>query len=430
MGCGEGSGVGVNHRFHFNKDLGRFIFRPNLENFCMKECPTWKVLAIEVDTLTNSVSKNQNLRAPGGALAVGSIYRQWTDSEEMELTQLCDQMTTITEEYGRVVIMGDFNLDVARVGDPSYYRRRLLGLLMGCLELNELILANLQDLSPTYHSHGTFDDGCGATSRRTSILDHIYFRGLHAPSFNVLPTAMTDHRPVVARFCLEQRGGLRYICRRDFKSISVPAISMAINVEALSRVFMMEDVEEIHTTIVNEVVKALDLVAPLQQVQVKDRRAPLYLTLETRRAIHERDRAASRSHVEYRQLRNRAARLVRRDRLASNIEHLQERGLDPKSIWDLANAVSGRTTRCSLPAELQEEGSDNSSSNSSSRCIRGDTELADCVNRFYIDKIDKIRAGIDMGRADVVDDTHLRRRQQQQQHWQRFEFRAPTEIWA
>ena len=127
------------------------------------------------------------MRAPGGALAVGSIYRQWTDSEEMELTQLCDQMTTITEEYGRVVIMGDFNLDVARVGDPSYYRRRLLGLLMGCLELNELILANLQDLSPTYHSHGTFDDGCGATSRRTSILDHIYFRGLPPPPSTCSP---------------------------------------------------------------------------------------------------------------------------------------------------------------------------------------------------------------------------------------------------
>ncbi len=363
------------------------------------------------------------MRAPGGALAVGSIYRQWTDSEEMELTQLCDQMTTITEEYGRVVIMGDFNLDVARVEDPSYYRRRLLSLLMGCLERCEISLANLQNMSPTYYSHGTFDDGSGTVSRKTSVLDHVYFKGLPTPSFAVLPTAMTDHRPILAEFRLHQQlGGLKCITRRNFKSVDTSAIRMAINAESLSGVFLMEDVEEIHATIINEIVAALDLVAPLQQVQVKDRRTPLYLSAEARAAINERDRAIAHgcSHAEYRKLRNRAARLVRRDKLASNMEHLEEQGLGPKCIWDLANAVSGRSTRCSLPTELQEEDDDGSS-----RCIRGDAALADCVNKFYVEKIDKIRARIDMGGSGAEPDLHL---QQRQQHPQRFEFRPPTEM--
>ncbi len=399
------------------------------------------------------------LEAPGCTFAIGSIYRQWTALEEEELVQLCDQITEIAGEYDRVLIMGDVNLDVARMEDSGYYRRRLLKILLGCLDRNELSLANLQDMSPTYHSHGTFDNGNGSVSRRTSVLDHIYFRGLPTPSFYVLPTAMTDHRPVLARFSLwQQVGELKTILRRNFKSVSTHAITMAINAEALSGVFAMDDVEEIHDTIVSEISAALDLVAPLEQVQVKNRRTPLYLTSETCAVIRERDRAAALGdHTVYRRLRNKAARLVKRDRVDSNLKHLQDKGLDPKSVWELANAVSGRSARSALPAELLEEDSDG---NDSSRRIRGDSRLADCVNKFYVDKVDKIRAKIDKSRADDTLGTppqqqrrpqqqqqqqqqrwqqqQRRQRRQQQQHGQRqqqrqqqqqmrFKFRPPTE---
>ncbi len=176
-------------------------------------------------------------------------------------------------------------------------------------------------------------DGNVSVSRKTSVLDHIYYKGLPTPSFAVLPTAMTDHRPVVDKFrLLQQQGGLKCKTRQNFKSVDTHAISMAINVEALSRVFLMEDVEEIHTTIVAKVAAALDLVAPLQQVQVKDRRSPLYLSPETRATINERDYAAAShdySHGRYRHLRNKAARLAWRDKLALNVEHLQEQGMNP-----------------------------------------------------------------------------------------------------
>ncbi len=174
------------------------------------------------------------LEAPSGILVLGSIYRQWTTLEEVELRQLCDQITEIAEEYSRVLIMGDFNLDMARKEDPGYYRRRLLKLLLNCIEQTEFSITNLQYMAPTYYSHGVFDDGDGSSSHKTSILNHIYFRGLPTPLFTVLPTAMTDHRPVTVEFpLLQQSGSLKYISRRNFKSVSVPMISMAINAEAL-----------------------------------------------------------------------------------------------------------------------------------------------------------------------------------------------------
>ncbi len=370
-----------------------------------------------------------SLDAPGGTIAIGSIYRQWTALEEEELAQLCEQITEFSGLFSRILVMGDANLDMAKMGDDGYYRRRLLNRLLDCLEQNELILANLQDMTPTYYSYGTFDDGSGVVGRKTSVLDHIYFRGLPTPSFTVLPTALTDHRPIVARFgLLQQVKGLRSIQRRNFKSIDTAAIMMVINAEALSRVFAMDNVEDIHSTIVQEIAAALDVVAPLEQVLVKDRRAPLYLFPETRAAISERDRAAAHSnHAEYRRLRNRTARLVKRDRLASNMEHLQDRGLDSKSVWELANAVSGRSARSALPTELMEE---DSNSNSSSRRIKGDAELADCVNKFYINKVDKIRARIDSSRASSLSgDSPPPQPPRQQQHLSlsAFKFRFPTE---
>ncbi len=378
---------------------------------------------------TNTMGIWLKLEMPGGTIALGAFYRQWTALEEEELVQFCDQIAEFTGEFGRVVILGDANLDLARIGDPGYYRRRLLRLLLDCIEQNDLSIANFQDMSPTYYSHGTFDDGNGSVSRKTSVLDHIYYRGLPTPSFSVLPTAMTDHRPVIAEFkLLHGTGSLKYIDCRNFKSITTPSIYMAINAEALSRVFVLDDVEEIHTIIVREIVCALDLVSPIRRVLVKERRSPLYLSQETRSAIMERDYAAARhcSHSEYRRLRNRAAKLVRRDKMVSNVDHLEKQGLDSKSIWELANAVSGRSARCPLPAELGEE-------DSSSR-IRGDAKLANYVNKFYIDKINKIRANIDKGRDNVLhhqqqqqQQQQQQRQQQQQQQQQHFSFKPPTE---
>ncbi len=260
-----------------------------------------------------------------------------------------------------------------------------------------------------------------------SVLDHVFYKGLPTPSFAILPHALTDHRPTLARFDLQfGRVGLRRISRRNFRSISTAAICCAINAEALSTVFAMDDVEEIHDIIISEITAALDLVAPLEQVQIKDRTNSLYLSSETRAAIRQRDMAADRgNHASYRTLRNRAARLVRRDKLASNARYLQEKEYNPKAIWQLANTAAGRSIKSAFPSELVDEESGDK--------IRGDVRLADCVNKYYITKITKIRERIDNDLDVHGLATQQQQKQQQQQQQQqrqkspRFQFRAPTE---
>ena len=374
------------------------------------------------------------LEAPCGGVVVAAVYRQWSGREEEDLEELDEAIRDMSSKYERIIVMGDLNLNLARRGDPAYYRHRLLKLHLECLEESGLIIANEMDMSPTFFSHGRFEDKAGNVGQKFSILDHVYHRGWpRPPSFTVLPIAMTDHRPTLAKFDLRRHStGLRSLKRRNFKSISSPAICLAINAENLSKVFAMGDVEAIHGTIITEITAALDLVAPLQEVQIKDRKLPLYLSNEALLAIRGRDRAATTgNHSVYRRLRNEASRLVRRDKLASNLQNLQREDFSPKAVWHLANEASGRSTRSDLPTGLVDE--------DSGERIRGDDRLADCVNTFYINKINKIRAKIDrdleqeakerVPQLQQLQQQQQQRRQQQQQQQQhiRFRFRAPSE---
>ena len=132
--------------------------------------------------------------------------------------------------------------------------------------------------------------------------------------------------------------------------------------------------------------------------------------------------APGQNHTEFRELRNRASRLVKRDKLASNLRHLQGRGFDHKSVWNLANTATGRSTRSTLPSELVDEDSGNK--------VTGDTSLADCVNEFSIDKVNKIRRRIDgelQKEQQQPQDHHQQQQQRLQEDPLRCRFRAPTE---
>ncbi len=99
------------------------------------------------------------------------------------------------------------------------------------------------------------------------------------------------------------------------------------------------------------------------------------------------------------------------------MRHLQEQGFDPKAVWHLANTASGRSQASALPAELLDE--------STGEKIRGEDKLADCVNKYYIEKITKIRAGLRAG--DLSTPPTQQQQVQQQQQQQHFTFRAPSE---
>ncbi len=330
------------------------------------------------------------LHLPDGPTMICSVYRQWTETEGEDLEAFHSNLREYSTRFDRILVIGDVNLDWARRTDPKYYRRKLLQEHCACLEELQLHVANELDPVPTYKSYALFRGSGGDKMAKESILDHLYYAGLAPPRFQVLPYAATDHRPILASFMVkENKGALRQITCRNFRSLDA-SICWAINAERLAAVFQHDDVDTVHRIIVKEITDAMDLVAPKKTILVKERKAPLYLSPATLQAIHDRDTAASGSnHTLFKKLRNKANRLVRKDRLASNVDLLKRRRNDPKTIWSIANMATGRAVKGNLPPRLQD--GDN--------VVEGESSLATFTNTFYLDKISRIRNKIDSSTA-------------------------------
>ncbi len=334
--------------------------------------------------------------AAAGSWTLAAVYRQWSGSEAADLDLLCANVKNFYMSSPRIVLIGDLNFDVARMTDPTYYRRPLMLKFMAVMEELGFRLEN--DLTPTYRSHGAF----GVDKlHRESVLDLVLTLGVvQSLPVRVLQDTVTDHHPISVSLPVHKTpSGMKVLLRRNFKRVSQADLIMHINAGALSAVFGEEDVDKITEIIVREVTKVLDVLAPLERILVKESLSPLSLRRETRRLMQERDLAASRKDWPlFRKLRNQAARHVRQDRLHSNLDLLNRCRGDTKQVWQLANSLTGRNASNAPPPCLEWDG----------QLVQGGDKLADVMNRFFIGKVERIRAGID----------REKQQQQQQQQWQ------------
>ncbi len=354
------------------------------------------------------------LNLPSGPFIVCGIYRQWGTSSSNEMEELAtfhDHAALVAGNYRRAAILGDLNLDMAKSSDPSYYRHSMLEAHIN--KMRNLGYAFVGPSSFTFRSHGNFKDG-----RKCSILDHFYAFGLDEnelplASASTIPFAATDHLPVAAHYpvSLQRKSGFKSSLRRNYKSISSSQFIMALNAANLSKVFRSENANDIHEIIVREISSALDAVAPLRRSLIKDRQTPLNLKQDTLMAMRERDSAAAAGNTTlYRRWRNKAVRLLKRDKLDSNQTFIGSAGgsFDPKKVWSLANATMGKGASHSLPGELDG--------------VVGDEELSNHVNRYYVDKICKLRERITPTTAASHDPAAPA------EHEEDFVLRPPTEV--
>ncbi len=337
------------------------------------------------------------LVTPLGNMVVGGVYRQWGEAEDEELALIHSHFVNVGSNYSRAIVLGDMNLAICRKEDPTYYRKMLLQ-----QHLQQMEAAGFEFVgphTPTFTSYGRFRDNNGIMDHKRSILDHVYTLqgGEGDVNVEVLPDSLTDHLPVIARLRLQPpRSGYRQVRMRNYKSLSGSSLIMAINAKKLSEVYYMDDVDDAHAAIVEEIVQALDIVAPSKLKSVKNRPTPLHLKPDTLKTMQERDKAAtSGNHAKFRVLRNRAVHLVRRDRLETNARFIEEAQGNPSKVWTLANSVMGRNSRMGLPRKMVD---DNGVS------ISGDEALANHMNTFFLDKIDRLRKGVEKERENSDDE--------------------------
>ena len=208
-----------------------------------------------------------------GTLAVGGVYRQWSHCEEDDLQIIHSHAISAASSFKRCAVVGDFNLDAARLGDVDYCRRRMANHHMEEMSTAGFIFAG--PMSPTYFSHGRYTvSGIGKVQRH-SVLDHVYVAGLGSPQVTVDNFAATDHRPVRVHLpSLNSSSPTASIERRNLKGLSSAALCSAIDIERLAGSLLLEDVDMVHQCIITELTAALDCVAPLKKSPHSDQAHP------------------------------------------------------------------------------------------------------------------------------------------------------------
>jgi hypothetical protein len=244
-----------------------------------------------------------------GAFILGGIYRDWTpllsrEESKLRLGSLLHQISKATDG-SRVIIHGDFNVDLDRVDDSAYYMATLAKSLAECTATDSLkthtfwsygnftphpardLSRPLGDVSsPTGGGPSPAGGGQSPAGGSTSLagdfhkyarLDHIYTKGLVSES-KVMPDATIDHRPVVNTF---RAGGhcpgtkLVSLKRQNFKAITPGELEGALNLIDWTRVYAIRDVDNILDYITAGIVSALDIIAPEKEIRVKSRHKPL-----------------------------------------------------------------------------------------------------------------------------------------------------------
>jgi exonuclease III len=250
-----------------------------------------------------------------GAFILGGIYREWTpqlsqEESKLRLEALLHQISNAADG-SRVIIHGDFNVDLDRVDDGTYYMATHARSLAECTTTAGL---EAHVTLPTFLSYGNFvphpvgdisrppgDVACPAGGgprpaggspspaggrqspaggspspagdyHKYARLDHVYSKGLVSES-RVTPDATTDHRPVVTTVRAGGRcpGTIKFVSlkRQNFKAITREELEGTLKLTDWSGVYAMRDVDDILNFIKAGIVSALNIIAPEKVIRVK-----------------------------------------------------------------------------------------------------------------------------------------------------------------
>ncbi len=304
------------------------------------------------------------VRFSTSTLTIVGVYRQWRDNEQAALDNFYKNCSAAMKT-SKILILGDFNLDVTRTGDCGYSRATMASNFTERMESMGYLFAGPD--TPTYFSHGTYNG-----NKRTSTIDLVYARGL-APCVSVLNFAATDHRPVLASIPITKTSSSVSNMHnvRNLRKLSSAAFCNAIEAYLPVDLYQMTNVDAAHTALVTAITRALDELAPLKRAKPKQSNGfKLSLAPDTLSTMKQRD-TISPTHPQFRELRNKARKLVRRDAVHGAMKAIDAASNNPKKLWKFAREHMGYICP-SLPASLS----------------------ATDINLHFIEKVKKIQQGI------------------------------------
>ena len=320
----------------------------------------------------------QVIAARIGKEAILGLYRQFTLITDKNTirgcafeTQQYEAIETVvramSNDYKTLHICGDFNLNPRRLTDEDYYRK---GLLQRWCDLALEIGLKWAETGPTFRSHGQFGN-----EHRLSTIDLVYSRCARVTEASVLPDALSDHSPVFAvirnapQVCKPKKETRQ---DRNWQKMDITALEIHLLNWDWDPLLTSSDVNEAVSLLNEATMAAVNVSVPLRTYTTPN--IGVRLSADTRACMRARNRAKREGALHYKTLRNQTLKLVRRDYVKHNMERISRGGQE--TAWKIASEISGKRKASTLPMPTN---------------CSSDVEAANQCNRFYIDKVSKLR---------------------------------------
>ena len=233
-----------------------------------------------------------------------------------------------------------------------------------------------------------------------SGLDHLYSnRSEKLSSVQTFFTGVSDHKLLkVTRFSKSFKQLPRFVKKRTFKNFDEELFKDRIRVCGFEDIYSCQNVEEAAKLLTDKVTDVLDDMAPIKKFQTRTNYAP-WLNDDTKHLIAERNAAQQRASQtdnpeDWRAFRSLRNQVIGRSRV--NKKKWEEQKLDPKEnsstdIWKTVKGWLGWGTS-GTPSQLFWEG----------RLVTSPRGLCTAMNKFFLDKIKRLRNSIPVQTSDPL----------------------------
>jgi hypothetical protein len=206
---------------------------------------------------------------------VGGFYRQWssngirsTELQVREIELFCNQINKAAVANDRIIVTGDANLCSSNWQKVDYDKKVIANPLIQCLNRNGL---DIQNAGFTYQA-----DRVGASGLIIqSALDHVYTSSSIGGEvkINKLSNSSRDHLPVVTSYSIDKAKTIykRSITKRSFKNFTTAGWIASLARQDWSEVEHCDSVEAMVTEFQENVMAALDQIAPIKMFKVRSK---------------------------------------------------------------------------------------------------------------------------------------------------------------
>ena len=325
---------------------------------------------------------------------VNFYYREWkslitgensTEAQEREFSKLTNIWRRLTAEPKDFIALGDTNIDMFKMEDPTYAQRNLADILKDFL-LEESCYQIVEDFTRIKLVNDEVQRSC---------IDHVTVNCIDKVSKpEILGVGQSDHLGLlVTKKTRELRTCARTTKKRVYKNFDankfLSDIREAKDKGLCDMMHMTEDIETAADVFTEVFSQVLEKHAPLKIIQNRNNYVP-YISKELNVLRSERnflkEKAAETGHAEdyrnYKQLRNEVTMKLKTAKSDYYKDKFKDESMNSKEIWSQAYQVLGKN-RNEFPSQMM----------FGRKLLSKPVEIADAMNNFFVEKISKLKEG-------------------------------------